>query len=127
VLIRTLDESWQDLRGGQTSFLLLGARGPGASERLAVTWVQAPPGSEQPRHEHPNSEQAYVIVAGRGLMTVDDESFEVVPGTLILVEPGEEHSIRGLGDEPLVYVSATTPPFDIAPGRWSTPPKRVEG
>jgi mannose-6-phosphate isomerase-like protein (cupin superfamily) len=29
--------------------------------------------SEQQRHEHPDSEQAYVIVAGRGLMFAGDE------------------------------------------------------
>jgi mannose-6-phosphate isomerase-like protein (cupin superfamily) len=106
--------------------LLLGGRAANESERLAVTWVEAPPGSEQARHEHPESEQAYVIVAGRGLMTVDDRSFEVAPGTLVLIEPGEQHSIRGLSATPLTYISATTPPFEIAPGRWSTPPERVE-
>jgi mannose-6-phosphate isomerase-like protein (cupin superfamily) len=126
MLVRTLDESWRDDRGGQTSFLLLGGRAANESERLAVTWVEAPPGSEQARHEHPESEQAYVIVAGRGLMTVDDRSFEVAPGTLVLIEPGEQHSIRGLSATPLTYISATTPPFEIAPGRWSTPPERVE-
>lgn len=124
MLIRRIDESWQDERAGQTSFLLLGGGEAGRSERLAVTWVEAPTGSEQPRHDHPGSVQAYVIVAGRGWMTVEDESFEVTPGTLVLIEPGEKHSIRGISEEPLTYVSATTPPFEIMPGRWSTPPRR---
>jgi hypothetical protein len=84
MVIRTIDESWQDERGGQTSFLLLGGREGSGSARLAVTWVEAPAGSEQPRHAHSVSEQAYVIVAGRGKMNVESTSFDVAPGTLIL-------------------------------------------
>jgi mannose-6-phosphate isomerase-like protein (cupin superfamily) len=123
MVIRTIDESWQDERGGQTSFLLLGGREGTGSARLAVTWVEAPAGSEQPRHAHSVSEQAYVIVAGRGKMNVESTSFDVAPGTLILIEPGERHSIRSVGHEPLVYISATVPPFEIAPGQWSTAPR----
>jgi mannose-6-phosphate isomerase-like protein (cupin superfamily) len=122
MLTRTVDESRQDRRGGQTSFLLLGPDGEPASTRLAVTWVEAPPGSEQPSHRHEESEQAYVIVRGRGLMKVADERREVTRGTLVLIPPGSLHSIESVGDEPLVYVSATVPPFAIAPGRWAAGP-----
>ncbi len=52
-------------RGGQTSYLLLGKAQFG-SERLAITWVDCPVGSEQPMHRHPHAEQAYCIIAGRG-------------------------------------------------------------
>jgi mannose-6-phosphate isomerase-like protein (cupin superfamily) len=55
-------------------------------------------------------------------MRVADQEIEVEPGTLILIEPHEEHSIRALGDEPLTYISATTPAFEIPSGRWATPP-----
>ena len=72
-------------------------------------------GSGQPSHEHPSSEQAYVIVAGHGLMLVGDERQEVDAGTLVLVPPGTPHSIRNTGDETLIYVSATSPPFDPPP------------
>lgn len=45
-------------RGGQSSYLLLGKAQLG-SERLAITWVDCPVGSEQPMHRHPDAEQAY--------------------------------------------------------------------
>ena len=48
-------------RGGQTSYLLL-ANGQFGSRELAITWVECPPGSEQPVHAHDANEQAYVIV-----------------------------------------------------------------
>ena len=44
-----------------------------------------------------------------------DETVEVGPGAAILVPPGAEHSIRNVGEERLVFVSATSPPFDMPP------------
>ncbi len=111
---QTLEESPRNHRGGQVSYLLL-ARGQFGSQNLAMTWVEGEPGSEQAVHAHPASEQVYVVISGRGVMTVGDEQREVAAGTMILVPPRTGHAIRNTGDEPLVYVSATAPPFDLAP------------
>jgi mannose-6-phosphate isomerase-like protein (cupin superfamily) len=99
-------------RGGQSSHLLL-AKGQFGSQRLAITWVDCPPGSEQPVHEHDGKEQVYVIVRGSGTMTVGDERRDVAAGTLVFVPPGMGHSIRNDGPDMLIYVSATAPPFDV--------------
>ena len=99
-------------RGGQKSYLLL-TEGQFGSKNLAVTWVEGVPGSEQPMHEHPDREQCYVIVQGRGLMRVGDEEREVSAGTLVFVPPATAHAIRNTGREPLIFVSAASPPFDI--------------
>ncbi len=112
--ITTLDQSPQNHRGGQVSHLLL-AQGQFGVENLAVTWVEGEPGSEQAVHSHDGKEQVYIIVQGRGAMRVGDEVEEVGPGTAILVPPGASHSIRNIGDERLIYVSATSPPFEISP------------
>jgi mannose-6-phosphate isomerase-like protein (cupin superfamily) len=119
--LQTLGESPREHRGGQVSCLLL-APGQFGSEKLSVTWVEGAPGSEQAAHSHVGREQAYVIVAGKGLMRVGDDEGEVQPGTVILVPPGTRHCIRNPGPRPLVYVSATSPPFDIPPGRWAEGP-----
>jgi mannose-6-phosphate isomerase-like protein (cupin superfamily) len=87
-------------------------KGDFGSKHLAVTWVTGGPGSEQPQHEHPENEQAYVIVAGRGEMLVGDDRLDVEPGTLVLVPPRTRHAIRNTGRETLTYVSATSPPFE---------------
>lgn len=112
--ITTLDQSPQNHRGGQVSHLLL-AQGQFGVENLAVTWVEGEPGSEQAVHSHDGKEQVYIIVQGRGAMRVGDEVEEVGPGTAILVPPGASHSIRNIGEERLIYVSATSPPFEISP------------
>ena len=51
---------------GQVSHLLL-AGGDFGSRHLAITWVECEPGSQQDLHAHPESEQAYVIVAGHSM------------------------------------------------------------
>lgn len=112
---QTLDQSPQNHRGGQVSHLLL-APGQFGTENLSVTWVEGEPGSEQAVHSHEGREQVYVIVQGQGAMRVGDEVQEVGPGTLIYVPPGTGHSIKNIGDERLIYVSSTSPPFEIAPG-----------
>ncbi len=111
---QTVRESPRNHRGGQTSYLLL-TRGQFGSGNLAITWVEGGPGSEQLLHAHPANEQVYVIVRGRGTMKVGGEEQEVAAGTLVFIPPGTDHAIRNTGDESLVFVSATAPPFELPP------------
>ncbi len=130
---RRLKESPRHPRGGQISYLLL-TEGDANSHNLAITWVEGEPESEQERHAHSRSEQVYVIVAGRGLIHVGDEEKEVGAGTLVFVPAGALHSIRNIGSDKLVYVSATSPPFGAKliaalyepPAAGDGPPKRAE-
>jgi len=109
---QTLEQSPRNHRGGQVSYLLL-TEGQFGSKNLSITWVEGDPGGEQAVHAHPANEQVYVIVRGHGIMKVGDEEEEVGPGTMIFVPPSTGHAIRNTGTEPLVYVSATSPPFDL--------------
>jgi len=106
---------------GQISHLLL-AEGQFGSRNLAVTWVEGAPGSQQPIHTHPESEQAYVVVRGTGRMILGDDEQAVGPGTLVFIPPGTPHAVRNDGDEPLVYVSASSPPFPAEVSRTSWSP-----
>ena len=111
---QTLEESRRNHRGGQTSYMLL-TKGQFGSRNLSITWVEGEPGSDQPVHEHPSQEQVYVTVRGRGVMRVGYEERQVKAGTLVLVPPRTGHSIRNTGEEPLAFVSATAPPFELPP------------
>ena len=111
MFIQKVEGSPLNERGGQLSYLLLD-RGQFGSSRLSVTWVEGKPGSEQQIHAHEANEQVYVIVRGRGLMRVGDEQESVEAGDLVFIPPKTDHAIRNVGDEPLIYVSATSPPFD---------------
>jgi mannose-6-phosphate isomerase-like protein (cupin superfamily) len=121
VSLMRVGESPRNERGdGQVSHLLL-AEGQFGSRNLAVTWVEGAPGSQQPVHAHADSEQAYVIVRGSGRVILADEEHEVSAGTLVFIPPATPHAIRNDGDEPLVYVSATSPPFpaEVSETSWT--------
>jgi mannose-6-phosphate isomerase-like protein (cupin superfamily) len=125
--IATLNDSPRNQRGaGQVSHLLL-TQGQFGSRHLSVTWVECQPNSQQDMHSHPAQEQVYVIVAGQGQMLVGDEKREVAIGTLVFVPPATPHAIRNTGAEPLVYVSATAPPFQatVSGGTWEIPGTRL--
>lgn len=109
---RRVADSPRNERGGQVSHLLL-AGGDFGSRHLSVTWVECAPGSQQEMHAHRSSEQTYVIIDGRGEMIVGEEHEEIGRGTLVLIPPGQPHAIRNIADRPLVYVSATSPPFPV--------------
>lgn len=67
--VNSIHEALINRRGGRSSYLLLG-KGQFGSERLAITWVDCPVGSEQPIHRHADAEQVYCIIVGRGTMVV---------------------------------------------------------
>jgi mannose-6-phosphate isomerase-like protein (cupin superfamily) len=83
------------------------------SRNLAVTWVEVPPGAEQRSHSHPESEQVYVIVRGRGRMSVAGDAEEIGEGDLVFIPPATQHGIVNDGSEPLVYVAAASPPVSM--------------
>jgi mannose-6-phosphate isomerase-like protein (cupin superfamily) len=125
--IQTLADSPRNERGGgQMSRLLLTARQFG-SRQLSVTWVECQPGSQQALHAHPAHEHVYVIVEGRGQMLVGAEACEVGRGTLVFVPPATPHAIHAIGGQRLVYVSATSPPFEaaITGQTWEIPHVRL--
>jgi mannose-6-phosphate isomerase-like protein (cupin superfamily) len=120
---QVLADSPTNKRGdGQVSYLLL-APGQFGSENLGITWVDGQPGSQQRLHEHPDSEQVYVIVAGSGEMIVEGEERHVEAGTMVFIPPGTKHAIRNSGTEPLTYVSATSPPFELPTGEFAYEPQ----
>ena len=75
--IQSIDGAPANERGGQKSYLLL-TEGQFGSKNLAITWVEGAPGSMQAVHGHPDNEQIYVIVRGRGVMQVE----QLAPGRL---------------------------------------------
>jgi mannose-6-phosphate isomerase-like protein (cupin superfamily) len=111
--IQSLINAPLNRRGGQDSYLLL-TKGQFGSQNLTITWVDCEPGGEQQLHVHKREEQAYVIVRGRGMMKAGDEEREVRSGSLVFIPPGTPHAIRNTGDDTLTFVSAASPPIDVA-------------
>jgi mannose-6-phosphate isomerase-like protein (cupin superfamily) len=102
-------EEWHRLR----AHVLMDA-GELGSRNLSVTWVTVPAGTKQTLHSSGEAEQAYVVVRGRGTMSVAGDTQEVAEGDLILVPPATEHSIGNDGGDELACVSIQSPPVAAA-------------
>jgi mannose-6-phosphate isomerase-like protein (cupin superfamily) len=61
------------------------------------------PGSGIGYHEQ-KEDEIYYVLSGRGMMTIDGESFEVGPGTAILTRPGSSHGLKQIGSDDLVIM-----------------------
>ena len=97
-------EEWHRLR----AHLLMDAGELGA-RNLTVSWLTVPGGAEQTLRSHEEAEQVYVVVRGRGAMSVAGDNQQVAEGDLILVPPATEHSIANDGDADLACISIQSP------------------
>jgi mannose-6-phosphate isomerase-like protein (cupin superfamily) len=61
------------------------------------------PGSAIGYHEQ-TEDEIYYVLSGRGMMTIDGKTFEVVPGTAVLTRPGSSHGLKQVGAEDLVIL-----------------------
>lgn len=82
--------------GNHTQSLAEAIMAPGAATRL---------------HRHHQSEELYHITAGRGRMTLGEESFDVEMGETICIPPGTPHCIANTGIEPLRILCCCAPPY----------------
>ncbi|HEY8429164.1 MAG TPA: cupin domain-containing protein [Sandaracinaceae bacterium] len=82
-----------------------------ASRMQSLAEATVAPGATTALHRHRTTEELYHIVAGRGLMTLGDERFEVRPGDTICIAPGTAHCITNTGDIPLVILCCCAPAY----------------
>ena len=113
MLVRRMEdaavEEWHRLR----AHVLMDA-GELGSRNLSVTWVTVPGGTKQTLHSSGEAEQAYVVVRGRGTMSVAGDTQEVGEGDLIMVPPATEHSIGNDGEAELACISIQSPPVSAS-------------
>ena len=70
--------------------------------------------SGPPLHEHAVEDDAFLMLEGELVFTVDGEEVVAGPGTFLLVPPGIEHSFENRCDEPARFVNVHAPAgFDL--------------
>jgi mannose-6-phosphate isomerase-like protein (cupin superfamily) len=67
------------------------------------------PGATIGVHAHPDTEDLYLILAGRGVGILDGERFPVAAGDLFLVRAGGSHGLINDSDGPLTFLGLLTP------------------
>lgn len=79
-------------------------------DRSQVALMMIPVDGEIGKEKHPDTEQTFVFLSGTGKAELGDTTFEVGPGTIVVVPPKTEHNFKTVGDEPLRLFTIYNPP-----------------
>jgi mannose-6-phosphate isomerase-like protein (cupin superfamily) len=82
---------------------------PARKQSLAEATI--PPGGATAAHYHRETEELYLVTAGRGRLVLDGEERELGEGDCALIPPGAEHKIFNIGRDPLRIVCACAPAY----------------
>lgn len=64
-----------------------------------------PPGVSMPfYHRHRRHEETYIVLSGRGQMQIDEALVELVPGSVVAIQPAGERIWRNTGTVPMHYL-----------------------
>lgn len=80
--------------------------------RQSLAEARLPPGAGTTPHYHPQTEEIYYILSGRGRMEIAGESREVGPGDAIAIPPGQVHQITNTGGEVLKFLCCCAPGYE---------------
>lgn len=81
-----------------------------SKEATVVAWY-IKPGQQICAHIHPNGQDTWTILQGRGEYYLDEtgNTQSIVAGDIVLAHTGSVHGVFNNGDEPLVFISVVSP------------------
>ena len=88
----------------------------GGCQNMIFGVVAFPSGSDPGTHKHEQEEEIIYVISGSGETRVGNKVYPLEPGAAVFTEPGVEHGVKTLGDEPLVLISVFSPP--VKPGSY---------
>jgi len=77
--------------------------GPELTESSVAATVRMKKGFETETHAHSNEEQIFIVLSGRGELTIEDESKEIKGGMAVYIPRKAQHRILAVSDE-LIYI-----------------------
>lgn len=77
---------------------------PEECETIAVNVVQVSNGQKTEPASHPDEEEVYTVLAGRGVVYLNGVPYPVTKGSVVYIPRNTEHIVEGISEEPLVYV-----------------------
>ena len=80
----------------------------GKSIQLVLMTLQ--PGEEIGSEVHDDRDQFFRFEEGSGKVDIDDNSYDVVDGSGVIVPQGARHNVRNTGNEPLKLYTLYAPP-----------------
>lgn len=73
-------------------------------ETTSCNIVSVPKGHRVDPSSHPDEEEFYIIIKGRGIVRLDDDKYEVEVGTAVYIPRNTVHAVEGLSDENFEFV-----------------------
>ena len=70
---------------------------------ISLAWLQ--PGLSYQPHSHPNHEEIYCIISGKGTMRIDEEKRKIRDGDVIYIPVNGVHQIINDGDEMIKFLA----------------------
>ncbi|MGD8483489.1 MAG: cupin domain-containing protein [Thioalkalispiraceae bacterium] len=70
-----------------------------------------PAGIKTLLHRHARSEELYHVTQGKGMITLNDEQFEVTVGDTVCISPGDAHCIENTGEQDLKILCCCSPAY----------------
>jgi quercetin dioxygenase-like cupin family protein len=81
-----------------------------SKDAVVVAWY-IKPGQEIAAHLHPNGQDTWTILAGKGEYFLDQVGTRraIAAGDVVVAYPGCVHGVLNHGDEPLIFISVVSP------------------
>ena len=77
--------------------------GPELTESSVAAAVRMKKGFETETHAHNHEEQIFIVLSGKGELTIEDETKEIEGGMAVYIPRRAQHRILAVSDE-LVYI-----------------------
>ncbi len=82
------------------------------TERGSIHLALIKVGKKLRAHYHKERDEIYIILRGKGKLRLGEEFIEVTSGDIITIPKETVHGIEAIGDEDLVFIFVSMPPFD---------------
>ncbi len=81
-----------------------------SEDAVVVAWY-IKPGQEISAHIHPNGQDTWTILSGKGEYYLDEAGTRkpIIAGDVVIAHIGCVHGVFNNGDEPLVFISVVSP------------------
>ena len=83
-----------------------------AIRNQSLAEARLPPGTATDPHFHPQAEEIYYLLEGRGRMQIEADVRDVVPGDAIAIPPGQRHQITNTGAQALRFLCCCAPCYE---------------
>jgi mannose-6-phosphate isomerase-like protein (cupin superfamily) len=106
-IVHLEEQDWYEAEDRAVARELVSPRNSSA-EAMSIAEIVVPPGVVIRPHHH-MMEEVYHIVAGEGVVMVEDETAVVRPGDSVIIAPHQWHNVRNEGEAELRMIVTCAP------------------